>query len=1120
MGYALKRLSLGIFLILLASGVLLVSDLKRRTANKGPVASNSAAPGSTTANSTTSGTTSIPKVALFQFATRPILEEGVQGIHDALRQNGFENGKNLQIKVYNAENDLPTANSIAKEIAGGDFDMVITVSTPCLQVMASANRDRKMTHIFGLVTDPAASGVGISKENPLDHPSYLAGMGTFQPVREAFQIAKKMNPDLKTVGVVWNPAETCSEACCILARDECKKLGITLVEAQVDATAGVREAADSLVARGVEALWLGGDNTVEMAAAQLVQSGERGQIPVFANAPGHPKIGALFGIGANYVEVGRRVGEMASQVLKGSLKPASVEIKNVMPAKLSVSTAALERFRSKNWSLPEEVRQTVHELYDEKGQMTPGPATTAAAATAAPAVPAAPAPQPAVQPAPLAEGKVYRIGVTYFGPDPGTELGIRGFFDGMKALGYVEGKNLEIVTRHAQGEMANVAQIITSFEGEDLDLLVPLTTPNLTAAVGSYRSGPIVFTVVYDPVAAGAGKSLEDHAPNVTGIGSLPPVEETFKAIKLLVPGVKTIGTLYNPSEANSCKVIEVAKSLLDKMDLKLEEVPINTSADIYQAAQVVCTRGIQALWVTGDNTALQGFPAIVKAARENHIPFINNDQEALFHGSLAAVGLGFYEPGYAAAAVADRVLKGESPARIPMQNLSAKRIALNFETAAELKMDFPASFIKDASYFVGIGAKVGHPLKIAVLGASGDTALQQTLSSGFEKSYLKPEVDFTLVAVDAVPAQGFDALIVAGQANAAIPAGPLPTLSFAPEKGADISSLAQACASRLVRSILQGPLSPPSIQTGPLSLKKKWNVRLIKLVEEATADAVQEGFLDEAHKLGLVDGDNWEFSVKSAQGDMATTSALIDDTLSSNTDMLIAVTTPVLQNAIKKIKDIPVVFSGVADPVRAGAGASFEDHMANVTGVSTMSDFDGMVAVVRECLPQAKRIGTLFVPAEINSVIYRDALATAAQKAGMELVSVAVSNSAEVLEGANSLCGKEIDVICQISDNTNNVGFAGIANAARQQKIPLLAFVSQHVRTGGAAISVARDYEQAGRDAAQSALRIMKGESPAQIPFSVVQKTTIIVNQANAELCGLALPQSLLQRANEVIKN
>jgi len=245
----------------------------------------------------------------------------------------------------------------------------------------------------------------------------------------------------------------------------------------------------------------------------------------------------------------------------------------------------------------------------------------------------------------------------------------------------------------------------------------------------------------------------------------------------------------------------------------------------------------------------------------------------------------------------------------------------------------------------------------------------------------------------------------------------------------------------------------------------------------------------------------------------------LIDDTLSSGTDMLIAITTPILQAALNKVKKIPIVFSSIADPVRAGAGKSFEDHLPHVTGISTMSDFDGMVAVVRECLPEVKRIGTLFVPAEINSVIYKDALAEAAQKVGLELVAVAVANSAEVVEGANSLCGKDIGAICQISDNTNNVGFTGIANAARKVKIPLFAFVSRHVVTGGAAVAVCRDYEQAGRDAAKIAVRIMKGEDPARIPFSVVQKTSIIINQANADLCGLVLPKTLLERANEVIK-
>jgi putative ABC transport system substrate-binding protein len=84
--------------------------------------------------------------------------------------------------------------------------------------------------------------------------------------------------------------------------------------------------------------------------------------------------------------------------------------------------------------------------------------------------------------------------------------------------------------------------------------------------------------------------------------------------IQRLVPGVRSVGTLYNSSEANSVKVVGVARGIFEQRRIQLQEIAITGTSEIFQAAQVLTQRGVQALWVTGDNTALQGFDAIVKS--------------------------------------------------------------------------------------------------------------------------------------------------------------------------------------------------------------------------------------------------------------------------------------------------------------------------------------------------------------------------------------------------------------------------------------------------------------------------------------------------------------------------
>jgi putative ABC transport system substrate-binding protein len=292
----------------------------------------------------------------------------------------------------------------------------------------------------------------------------------------------------------------------------------------------------------------------------------------------------------------------------------------------------------------------------------------------------------------------HKIGLVYFGPDLSADNCMRGLFDGLKEQGLAEGVNLEVRRSHAQGELANIPQLVQNYESSDVDVIVAMTTPVLMAAASLARSKPVVFTFVYDPMAAGVGKSRTDHLPHVTGVSSFPPVEDTVDAIQRLVPGVRTVGTLYNSSEANSVKVVGVGRGIFEQRGIKLQEVTITGTSEILQAAQVLTQRGVQALWVTGDNTAFQGFEAIVKAARDAKLPIIINDPEFVERGALIAVGIGWHETGRATSKVLARVLRGEQPRNMPFEEVAIKKVVLNHDVAKALGITFPPDIAKSAS--------------------------------------------------------------------------------------------------------------------------------------------------------------------------------------------------------------------------------------------------------------------------------------------------------------------------------------------------------------------------------------------------------------------------------------
>ena len=168
--------------------------------------------------------------------------------------------------------------------------------------------------------------------------------------------------------------------------------------------------------------------------------------------------------------------------------------------------------------------------------------------------------------------------------------------------------------------------------------------------------------------------------------------------IQRLVPGVRSVGTLYNSSEANSVKVVGVARGIFEQRHIQLQEIAITGTSEIFQAAQVLTQRGIQALWVTGDNTALQGFDAIVRAARDAKLPLIINDPEFVQRGALVAVGIGWYQTGKAASKVLARVLRGEPPRNIPFEDVAVKKLVLNQGVAKALGIAFPPDVVQAAS--------------------------------------------------------------------------------------------------------------------------------------------------------------------------------------------------------------------------------------------------------------------------------------------------------------------------------------------------------------------------------------------------------------------------------------
>ena len=147
-----------------------------------------------------------------------------------------------------------------------------------------------------------------------------------------------------------------------------------------------------------------------------------------------------------------------------------------------------------------------------------------------------------------AAGRKFKAAIVYYAHGVSNDYCVNGLLEGLKASGIEQGKNLEVVKADAQVEMINIPAILQNYGSSDVDLIMTISTPCLAGACNTVKHKKVVFTCVSDPIAAGAGKSHMEHLPFLTGVGSFPPVSHMLDFMQKLVPGLRAVGTMYNPA--------------------------------------------------------------------------------------------------------------------------------------------------------------------------------------------------------------------------------------------------------------------------------------------------------------------------------------------------------------------------------------------------------------------------------------------------------------------------------------------------------------------------------------------------------------------------------------------
>ena len=181
------------------------------------------------------------------------------------------------------------------------------------------------------------------------------------------------------------------------------------------------------------------------------------------------------------------------------------------------------------------------------------------------------------------DGKTYTIGINQLVQHDALDASREGFIEGLKENGFEEGKNLKIDYQNAQGDMAIAKTISDQFVTSKVDMIFAIATSSLQASYNSTKDIPIVFTAVTDPIDAGVANSWESSETNVTGTSDMVSMEEQLDLLTELVPDIKTLGVLYNSSEANSLAQVQELKKEAEKRNIDIKEISVTTVNEINQ---------------------------------------------------------------------------------------------------------------------------------------------------------------------------------------------------------------------------------------------------------------------------------------------------------------------------------------------------------------------------------------------------------------------------------------------------------------------------------------------------------------------------------------------------------
>jgi len=322
--------------------------------------------------------------------------------------------------------------------------------------------------------------------------------------------------------------------------------------------------------------------------------------------------------------------------------------------------------------------------------------------------------------------------------------------------------------------------------------------------------------------------------------------------------------------------------------------------------------------------------------------------------------------------------------------------------------------------------------------------------------------------------------------------------------------------------SILLLVVSPAlSFAQGKVSKQVLRRIGVTQTVSYSDFDADAKGFEKALAEAGFKEGVQVIYDRQNAQGDVSHTWIIAHKFFNADVDLIHSIATPSSRAVIRAIKDVPIVFSSVTEPVYAGlipkTSPVGTKTGTNVTGVSDRWPVTLQLEMYTRFFPRAKKWGTIYNAGDPRSILYVKELREAAKRLKVELIEVTTSNDDEVLPAAQFLARKA-QTIYITYDHIALSSFDTIVKVCNEKKIPLFGGDLKCV-TKGAMAAYGWDYFQIGQSAGRKAVRILKGEKAGDIPWELGGKLVLLINEKAAKAQGAIVPPELLKKADKIVR-